>query len=197
MRDGRWPAGRRSRPMAGVSETGRDKTLESQVVVGLVDDPRCDASPSPRLFQVELTDPPPRPDDDVCPVDQLEARMLDIADRAVAAGRDDPRVLQSRNGLRSLVGLRVEGEGEVELSTSQAAHDGLDPLDLAQDHLDVRVRLTKRPARGRHQFGGGRSRHADADARPPAAVASSRRRRRSPRPPQGRGARDGRLPHRS
>jgi hypothetical protein len=80
--------------------------------------------------------------------------------------RITPGILQERNGLDPFVRFRVQGERQIEPSAPQAAHDGLDLLDLAQDDLDIGMGLSERPERGRHQLGGSRLGHPDADACP-------------------------------
>jgi hypothetical protein len=83
------------------------------------------------------------------------------------------RITLGRNSLNPPVRFRVQGKRQVEPSEPQAAHDGLDLLDRAEDALNTGMPLPKPPERGRHQLGGSRLGHADADACPLTAASGA------------------------
>ena len=92
--------------------------------------------------------------------------MLSLADGAVAPCEYHPLILKKRNGLDPLVGLRVQGEGQVEPTSSEPARDRLGLLNLAQDYLDVRMCLAEGLERGRHELSRCCLRDTDADTCP-------------------------------
>jgi len=86
-------------------------------------------------------------------IEGAEPGVVQARDRTIPAGEDDPGVVQHRDGLDVLVGLRIVGERQIQVAAAQGGPGAVRVVGRGEHDLDAGMVVAEGAQGGGHDLG--------------------------------------------